>query len=167
MQRGIGPGDCVENAASRTAICYAWRSDNQGPHAYDEALGIFQSVQKMFQNATVEASDAFDDFIAAVEPFKEQLPLVTAEIGDTWSECVTTAIYLFMQHAITCCLRVLIEGACSVHGASTDPLKVALFRSASRQRAKCLAAGNCEPAASSPEFKTFERLLTKVGEHTW
>eukprot|EP01047_Picozoa_sp_COSAG01_P064228 COSAG01_NODE_8462_length_2777_cov_3.963032_4_plen_161_part_00 len=115
MQRGIGPGDCVENAASRTAICYAWRSDNQGPHAYDEALGIFQSVQKMFQNATVEASDAFDDFIAAVEPFKEQLPLVTAEIGDTWSECVTTAIYLLMQHAITspaacaCSLRARVQ----------------------------------------------------------
>ena len=51
-----------------------------------------------------------------------------------------------------------------IHGASTDPLKVALFRSASRQRAACLAAGDCDPPPSSPQFKDFERLLTKVGE---
>ena len=138
LQLGIGAGDCVENAESKTAVCYAWRSDNQGPHAYEEALGIFTSIQKMFPKASVSASDAFDDFIRAVEPFKAQLPIVSAEIGDTW-----------------------------IHGASTDPLKVSLFRSASRQRAKCLQAQNCDPAADSPEFKTFERLLTKVGEHTW
>jgi hypothetical protein len=76
-------------------------------------MGIFNETQRLFPNATLHASDAFDDFITAVEPFKANLPLVTAEIGDTW-----------------------------IHGASTDPLKVALFRSASRERAKCIAAGS-------------------------
>ena len=52
----VGAGDCVENADSKTAVCYAWRSDNQGPHGYYEALEIFTSVQKMFPNATVQAS---------------------------------------------------------------------------------------------------------------
>jgi hypothetical protein len=80
---GIGARDCVENADSKTAICYAWRSDNQGPHAYDEAMGIFTSVQKMFPNATVSASDAFDDFISRVEPFKANLPVVTAEVSSS------------------------------------------------------------------------------------
>jgi len=88
--------------------------------------------------ANVTSVDAFDEFIRAVEPHKTKLALVTAEIGDTW-----------------------------IQGASSDPLKVALFRSASRQRAKCLAADSCEPAPDSPSFKTFERLLMKVGEHTW
>ena len=64
-------------------VAQAWRSDNQGPHAYDEAMGIFNATQQMFPNAVVQASDAFDDFITAVEPFKQNLPLVTAEIGDT------------------------------------------------------------------------------------
>ena len=46
-------------------------------------MGIFNATQQMFPNAVVQASDAFDDFITAVEPFKQNLPLVTAEIGDT------------------------------------------------------------------------------------
>ncbi len=44
---------------------------------------------------------------------------------------------------------------------------MALFRSAARQRAKCVNAGSCDPPADSAAFKNFERLLTKVGEHTW
>ena len=48
-------------------------------------MGIFNATQRLFPNATLHASDAFDDFITAVEPFKANLPLVTAEIGDTWS----------------------------------------------------------------------------------
>ena len=44
------------------------------------------------------ASDAFDDFVAAVLPAKASLPVVTAEIGDTW-----------------------------IQGASSDPLKVAQY----------------------------------------
>ena len=90
---GIGAGDCVENAESRTAVCYAWRSDNQGPHAYSEALGIFTTVQKMFPNATVSASDAFDDFITAVEPYKATLPIVTAEVRPLASSSICIRPY--------------------------------------------------------------------------
>lgn len=50
---GMAAGDCVENTNSKTAICYAWRSDNQGPHAYEEAMGIFNTTQRMFPNAVV------------------------------------------------------------------------------------------------------------------
>jgi hypothetical protein len=134
----IRASDCVQNSDSRTAICYAWRSDNSGPHTFSEAVGIFEAVQRMFPAANLSAIDALDEFIAAVEPYKAKLPVVTAEIGDTW-----------------------------IQGASSDPLKVALFRSASRERAKCVATESCDPAADSPAFKDFERLLLKVGEHTW
>jgi hypothetical protein len=130
--------DCVKNLDSRTAICYSWRSDNSGPHSYTQAVSIFESAQRMFPSANITAIDALDGFIGEVAPHINKLPLVTAEIGDTW-----------------------------IQGASSDPLKVALFRSASRQRAMCMAAANCEPAASSLAFKDFERLLMKVGEHTW
>ena len=130
--------DCATNADARAAICYAWRSDNSGPHTYAEAVSIFESAQRMFPAANISAINALDEFVAAVEPHKANLPLVTAELGDTWIE-----------------------------GASSDPLKVALFRSASRQRARCIATRSCDPAADSPAFKDFERLLMKAGEHTW
>ena len=41
-------------------------------------------VQRLFPNAEVTASDAFDDFVSAVWPHRASLPVVTAEIGDTW-----------------------------------------------------------------------------------
>ena len=130
--------DCVENVDSQTAICYSWRSDNSGPHTYPEALQIFSDAQRIYPEANVTSINAFDEFVRAVEPHKAKLALVTAELGDTW-----------------------------IGGASSDPLKVALFRSASRQRARCIATDSCEPPSDSPSFKNFERLLVKVGEHTW
>ena len=124
--------------AAGVALCYAWKQDNQGPHSYDEAHIVFTEAQKMFPGATVVASDAFDDFIQAVEPVQHILELVSAEIGDSW-----------------------------IHGSSADPFKVALFRTASRHRAACVNKGSCDPPVGSARFQTFERLLLKVGEHTW
>jgi|EP01047_Picozoa_sp_COSAG01_P006611 hypothetical protein len=134
----IHPQDCVAVPAAGAALCYAWKQDNQGPHSYDEAHIVFAEAQKMFPSATVVASDAFDDFVQAVQPVQHLLELVDAEIGDSW-----------------------------IHGSSADPLKVALFRSASRHRAACVKAGSCDPPAGSARFRTFERLLLKIGEHTW
>ena len=133
-------GDCVEVPAARTALCYAWKQDNQGPHGGAEALAIFKGVEHIYPNAMVHASDAFDDFVTAVSPHAAGLPVVTAEIGDTW-----------------------------IQGASADPRKMATFRAISRARAQCVAAGvgGCDPAQGSAEFRTFERLAVKAGEHTW
>jgi hypothetical protein len=130
-------GDCVTVTDARVALCYAWRDDNLGPHGYDEASAIFSSVQAMYPHANVTASDAFDDFVTEVWPHRASLPVVTAEIGDTW-----------------------------VHGASTDPLRIARFRAASR-----LAADPQYQSADGVKSKnrlTFERLLTKgEGYETW
>ena len=133
---GVDYSDCVTMPAAGVAICYAWNSDNQGPHDFDDAMDIFDTVEKMFPNASVVASDAFDDFIRAVIPVKDLLPVVTAEIGDTW-----------------------------IYGADSDPLKVAQYRAVLRLRSECIARGECDP--TDPQFQTFERLLIKLGEHTW
>ena len=58
-----------------------------------------------------------------------------------------------------------------IYGADTDPLKVQRFRIASRARANCLLH-NATCAKEVQQFPagsmdTFERLLMKVGEHTW
>eukprot|EP00040_Diaphanoeca_grandis_P025095 m.138598 g.138598 ORF g.138598 m.138598 type:complete len:904 (+) comp30005_c0_seq1:320-3031(+) len=131
-----GPSDCVQVEAAGVAVCYAWEGDNKGPQTGEQALAIFKEVQQMYPKAKIHASDAFDDFVSAVLPYKSTLPVVTAEIGDTW-----------------------------IQGASSDPLKVAQFRAISRLRSECIEAGTCDPTTA--EFKTFDRLLMKVGEHTW
>jgi hypothetical protein len=87
--------DCVVVPAAGRALCYAWKGDNQGPHSANEVGPIFKTVEGLFPRATVVASDGFDDFVADVLPYADSLPVVTAEIGDTW-----------------------------IQGASSDPLKV-------------------------------------------
>lgn len=52
-----------------------------------------------------------------------------------------------------------------IQGASSDPLKVAQFRAISKVRADCVASGECN--MNDADFQTFDRLLMKVGEHTW
>ena len=71
-------------------------------------------------------------------------------------------------------------------GADADPLKVALFRAASREYARCVARGGdaaCVGGAGNGEnggnggnggnddgvarLRTFERLMMTGGEHTW
>jgi hypothetical protein len=91
--RGEGGGDqngsraeaCVSVEAAGVALCYAWKVDNSGPHTLADSRLIFQAVDELFPSASeVVASDAFDDFIADVLPYKSSLPVVTAELGDTW-----------------------------------------------------------------------------------
>ena len=55
--------DCVENPESRTAICYAWRSDNSGPHTYTEALQIFSDAQRMYRKGARNTSLASPSFV--------------------------------------------------------------------------------------------------------
>jgi len=134
---------CVPVEAAGVAICYAWRVDNTGPQGYAEAEAIYDYVQAKYPGASVEGSDGFDDFMEAVAPYKDTLPVVTAEIGDTW-----------------------------MMGATSDPLKVALYRAASRAHSACVRAGGdtacvgTDPADVA-RLRTFERLLLNLGEHTW
>jgi hypothetical protein len=78
-------GDCVSVPAAKTALCYAWQGDNQGPHDFKSANSIMQGAQKLFPNAKVLASDAFDDFINDVWAYRDTLPVLdNNEIGDSW-----------------------------------------------------------------------------------
>lgn len=131
--------DCALVPYSGVALCYAWEGDNHGPPSGGAAQvnAYFDGVEAAFPDATVVASDAFDDFVADVLPFVHTLPTVTAEIGDTW-----------------------------IMGANSDPAKVAKFRAASRARARCAAASRCGEDVE-PGIRAFDRLLLKVAEHTW
>jgi hypothetical protein len=64
------------------------------------------------------------------------LPVVTSEIGDTW-----------------------------LHGAGSDPRKLAMTRAAHGARTACLASGACD--IGEAQFRNFSRFLIKDIEHTW
>lgn len=88
------------------AITFAHTLDNRGPQTAKQVGQLFAEIQAEFPDATVKAS-TLDAFAAALWPVKDQLPVVTAEIGDTW-----------------------------IHGVGSDPRKVARFRALSRLRSE-------------------------------
>ncbi|ELR18406.1 uncharacterized protein ACA1_138180 [Acanthamoeba castellanii str. Neff] len=132
---GIEVSDCVIVPGLDHALALAWKGDNQGPHTVDEALAVFQQLEKEFPNAVVQGS-TFDEFVEQLKTVRTSLPVIESEIGDTW-----------------------------IYGVASDPLKLAQFREVLRLRRACLAARSCSP--SDAAFREFDRLLTKVGEHTW
>ena len=131
---------CVQVPTAGVALCYAWKVDNSGPHSYLGSKLVFDIVGSMFPHAEIVASDGFDDFVTDIWPHRGDLPLISAEIGDTW-----------------------------MFGADADPLKVGLFRAASRIHAQCSRNSDCISKSNGDvsSFRAFERLMMIAGEHTW
>jgi hypothetical protein len=122
-------------------------------------------AQNEFPNAVVQGS-TFDEFVEQLNTVRSSLPVIESEIGDTW-------IYggkAYHQHHHRQTHRFLTPNCdtasvvvlCAV---ASDPLKLAQFREVLRVRRACLAARSC--SFSDAAFREFDRLLTKVGEHTW
>eukprot|EP00939_MAST-03C_sp_MAST-3C-sp1_P003394 g3394.t1 len=134
---------CVTVTAARVALCYAWKVDNSGPHGVFQVDLIRDKLKLLYPGANIVSSNAFDDFVEAIWPFKSTLPIVTAELGDTW-----------------------------VMGLNADPIKVAFFRAAQREYSACISKGKCldedrlDDGAEFP-LRTFERLLMTCAEHTY
>ena len=89
-----------------------------------------------FPGAAVVAS-TFDDFLPFLEAAAPSLPVITTEIGDTW-----------------------------IHGAASDPQKLAFTRAAGIARAACLRpGGGC--IAGDAALANATRFLLKNVEHTF
>ncbi len=67
----------------RTALSLNFTGDNHGPHTVAQVKARFAELRRRFPNATLEAC-SLNAVAEALEPLKETLPEVTAEIGDTW-----------------------------------------------------------------------------------
>eukprot|EP01083_Nonionella_stella_P005891 17007_1 len=120
------------------ALATYWNGDNQGPPTTQAIVTTLESIQTEFPNAVV-AIDTFESFIDALlseSDIVANLPVYTQEFGEIW-----------------------------VYGPPSDPLKLAKFRAASRQRAQCVRKGKCH--VESYPFFNFSRLLLKNGEHTF
>lgn len=93
------PSDCVNVPEAGVAICYAWNSDNRGPHTMADATAIFKSVQSIYPHATLLPSDAFDDFISEVWPYRTSLPAVSQEVRTILVSYLLQAFLLSREEA--------------------------------------------------------------------
>lgn len=85
--------------------------DNLGPHSPQKAMQVIKKLQRNFPGAEV-APARMDDFVYELTRSDIEVPVITAEIGDTW-----------------------------IHGVGSDPAKLAAFRELSRLRRKWLQDG--------------------------
>ncbi len=117
------------------ALCFAHTHDNRGPQDAEGVRAAFRGAREEFPGA-VPAASSLDDFAAALRPIRASLPVVEAEIGDSW-----------------------------IHGAASDPVKLAGFRAAMRLRSRWIEE---RPGTEhEPEMVAFSDALLLVPEHTW
>jgi hypothetical protein len=109
-----GYGGVVKIPGSDLAVDVEVRDDNAGPHTIEEIRKIYAGLRERFPNAQVKASD-LTGIAKAVEPYREKLPVVMQEIGDTW-----------------------------IYGVPSDPVKVARYLEIARFRNDLIAAGKIQ-----------------------
>ena len=130
-----GYGSAFALPGGRAALAFGHSIDNLGPQDEAEVAGIFAHLRAEFPGAQVTAS-TLNDFARELEPLHASLPVVKQEIGDTW-----------------------------IHGAGSDPLKVAQFRELLRMRKAWLI--DSPNLRTDEAFDRFERQLLMIPEHTW
>ncbi|MGA3328169.1 MAG: DUF5054 domain-containing protein [Terriglobia bacterium] len=104
-------GAHLQVPGSDLAVSLQMHGDNQGPHSVEEITKIYADLRKRFPQAQVTAAN-LSEIAAAVEPYRNHMPVVTQEIGDTW-----------------------------IYGVPSDPIKVARYREVARLRQDWLAQG--------------------------
>ena len=110
-----GYGDLMLVPGLDEGIYFAHTGDNLGPQKPEDVEATFRALRKRFPGAEVRAS-TLDAFAGTLEQVRETLPVVSAEIGDSW-----------------------------IHGGGSDPIKVARLRELLRLRTQWLTDGRIPP----------------------
>jgi hypothetical protein len=105
-------GDVLEVEGLEDVLVFAHSDDNSGPPSLRDIEIRFKQLAEKYPNAQIKAS-TMDAFAERLWEFKDQLPIVYEEIGDTW-----------------------------IHGVATDPTKVIHFRELLRLRDKWCQEGS-------------------------
>ena len=124
-------GGVVKAPGSDLAIDVEVRNDNSGPHSVDEIHKIYSGLRNRFPNAQVTASD-LSAIADAIQPYRDRLPVVTEEIGDTW-----------------------------IYGVPSDPLKVARYLEIARLRSEWIEKRKIE-AGDATDLAFLSRFLLEV-----
>ncbi|MBA3072876.1 MAG: DUF5054 domain-containing protein [Anaerolineae bacterium] len=90
------------------SLAFGHTGDNLGPQSPDQVLDVYREYRANFPGANIFAS-TLDQFAEKLEPVRNNLPVVTNEIGDTW-----------------------------IHGVGSDPIKVSRYRELLRLRCEWL-----------------------------
>ena len=77
---------------------FAHTGDNLGPQSEEAVMAEIERIQALYPNAAVAAA-TMDDYARCLWDIKDNLPVITEEIGDTW-----------------------------IHGIASDPLKVMRYK---------------------------------------
>lgn len=117
-------------AGDDIGLSFAHTNDNIGPQSVGQTVEAVRALGHAQPGAEIVAS-TLDAFGAAMWERRDSFPVVTEEIGDSW-----------------------------IHGAGSDPSKIARFRALQR-----LYDGF--EAELTPERLAFGRGLAMVAEHTW
>jgi Domain of unknown function (DUF5054) len=107
----LGYGGTVQVPGSDLAVVIEMANDNAGPHSPDEVVRIYSELAHRFPNADIQAA-SLTEIANAVDPYRNHLPVVTQEIGDTWT-----------------------------YGVSSDPLKLSRYREVARLRQSWITQG--------------------------
>src|ERR1035441_7574930 len=118
----------VRVPGSDLAVVTRVLDDNSGPHTADEIAKIHAELATRFPNAEITACN-LSDMANAIAPYRDKLPVVTKEIGDTW-----------------------------IHGCASDPLKVARYREVARLREVWIAKGAFE-VGDATDLQLLRHLL--------
>ncbi len=112
-------GGVVRVPGSDLAVAVEVRDDNSGPHPMTEINQIYARLRQQFPHAAIQASH-LTEIANALSPFRNNLPVVTQEIGDTW-----------------------------IYGVPSDPVKVAQYRELARLRRDWIAGGQWKAGDAS------------------
>jgi len=112
MYQHKGYGGVVRIPGSDLAIAIEMADDNAGPQSMEEIRKIYGDLRQQFPGAAITASN-LSEIANAVNPYRDQFPVVTEEIGDTW-----------------------------IYGVPSDPVKVARYRELARLRREWIADGH-------------------------
>lgn len=104
-------GDACYVEGQEDVLEFAHTGDNQGPQSAEDVEKELDRIQAKYPGAEVFAS-TMDDYARTLLPIKDTLPVVDAEIGDTWD-----------------------------YGVAADPVKTAAYRELCRLKDEWLAAG--------------------------
>ncbi len=123
-----GYGGVLQVPGSDLAVALEVRGDNGGPHSIQDVKKIYADLRKRFPSARVTAA-TMSEIALAVEAYRNNLPVVTQEIGDTW-----------------------------IYGVASDPIKVARYREVMRLRKEWVEQGKFRPGDST-DVRLLEGLL--------
>ena len=126
-----GYGSEVHVPGSDLAVAVVVRDDNSGPNPPSEIANIYARLSRQFPNAQITGT-SLTEIANAVEPFRDKLPIVNQEIGDSW-----------------------------IYGVGSDPVKVARYREISRLRSSWIAGGKFQ-SGDATDIALLRRLLLEA-----